>query len=181
MKENQELVSFPFRPHLARYIFSLAKNEAIETEEAHYKHLDINMKSLDAKLIRLLMQRKDVPGAKHVDSKGFRLTVRIPKKCSNHTQLVEDSQTKSIWIDDETAEQIQDHFEARFRDHFIAFVSGAVYGTQGNRNSRKKAIIYFMETYGMLEPGSLYTFDQMAKLYERRNTPLKQNIYKKEA
>jgi hypothetical protein len=179
MSNNQELVSFPFRPYLAKYLFHIAKNEVIETEQALYRNLDLNMKSPDARFIRILMERKDVPGLQTLPPTGFRLTVRVPKHSAEFNDVVEDSRTKAIWIDEETAKLIHDHFDARFRDHFLAFVHGAVHGSTKKRKTIKRAILTFMGVYGLHEDDVTYNYDQLNKLYERRNSPLKGNIYAK--
>jgi len=177
MNTNQELVSFPFRPYLAKYLFYLANNEVIETDEAFYKHLDITMNNPDARFIRVLMQRCGIPGVAVYPMQGFRFTIRIPKQARKHTNYVEDSRTKAVWIDEETANIIQDHFDARFRDCFISFVSGHVQGSGSQRKSLKSGILFFMKVYD-LEDETPYNYDQLAKLYERRNSPLKGTIYR---
>ena len=179
MSNNQELVSFPFKPYLAKYLFHMAKNEVIETDKAFYRELYLNMKSPDARFIRILMERKDVPGIHVLPPTGFMLTVRVPKHSAEFNDVVEDSRTKAIWIDEETAKIIHDHFDARFRDHFLSFVHGAVHGSGQKRKSLKKAILVFMGVYGLDRDDVDFNYDQMVKLYERRNSPLKSSIYTK--
>lgn len=179
MSQNQELVSFPFKPYLAKYLFHVAKNEVIETEEALYKHLDINLKNPDARFIRIMMERKSVPGLQSVPTKGFRFTVRIPKQARNHTQYVEDSRTKAIHIDEEMAELIHDHYDAKFRDHFCAFVAGAIHGSGYSRKSMTKAVTFFMDEYNLDKKDPDYSFERLVKLFKRKNMPLKGSIYAK--
>jgi len=173
---NQELISFPFRPYLAHYLFALSKKEVIETEEAYYKHLDIQLKSAEGKFLRVLCTTKRLPVIE-VPTKGYRLTIRIPKKSTIYPHIIEDSRSKTVWIDDETAELVQEHFDKWFRDHFVAFVSGAIYGSESERGILKRAIMYFMENYHLDQDNPYYNYEQMLKIYERSVTPLKGNIY----
>lgn len=179
MSQNQELVSFPFKPYLAKFLFHLTKNEVIETEEAYYKHLDINLRNPDARFIRILMERKQIPGIKNIASKGFQFTLRIPKQARNHTSYVEDSRTKAIWIDEQTAQIIHDHFDAKFRDHFCAFVAGSMYGSGYSRKSITSAIHFFMDEYDLDKKDPDYSFDRLVKLFKRKKMPLKGSIYGK--
>jgi hypothetical protein len=179
MSQNQELVSFPFKPYLAKYLFHVAKNEVIETEEALYKHLDINLKNPDARFIRIMMERKTIPGIQTFPSKGFRFTVRIPKYSKEHYNIIEDSRTKAILIDEETAELIHDHYDAKFRDHFCAFVAGAIHGSGYSRKSMTEAVTFFMDEYQLDKKDPDYSFDRLVKLFKRKNMPLKGIIYGK--
>lgn len=177
MNQNQELVSFPFKPYLAKFLFYLSENRIIEGDDAYYRNLDLNMKNPDSRFIRVLMTRKNIPGIKQMESKGFRFTVRIPKKSTQYNSVIEDSRTKAIWIDEETARIIHDHFDSKFRDHFCSFVAGAVHGSGNKRKAIKKAILFFMDKYDLHKDSVEYNYDQLIKLYRRRNIPVKQPIY----
>jgi hypothetical protein len=176
MSQNQELVSFPFTPYLAKYLYHLVQNQPVETDDGFYKHLDVNMSSPDARFIRIVMQRKQIPGLQASNSRGFRFTIRIPKYVDQYADYVEDSRTKAIWIDEQTAKIIHDHFDSRFRDHFCSFISGAIFGANGKRTSLKKSITFFMQAYGINKYDGI-NYEQLLKIYKRKISPLKQPIY----
>jgi hypothetical protein len=177
--EKKDLISFPFRPHLAKYLFNLLQNEVIDTPEAYYRHLDIDMRSAEGRMLRMLCQPRKGRPRTQMPTKGFRLTICIPKQARNHLHLATDSRRQAVWIDDETATLLQDHFEKRFREHFMSFVSGAVHGSGHSRGQLKKAILYFMDQYSLHDEESYYTYDQLLKYFKRRNTFIKPKIYRK--
>ena len=174
MNNNQDFVSFPFRPHLAQYLFYTIKNKAIESEEALYKNLDISLKSPDGFMLRTLMERADFP-VKDVKY-GFRLTVRIPKQSRKNEMFTEDGRCRGLVITEKAAKVINDFYETRFQDHFVSFVAGSAFGSKQKRGSISNAIFHFMETY-QLSPENGFNFQTMKKYYDRIESPLKKQIY----
>lgn len=171
----RELISFPFKPHLVRFLWQLCRNEVIETNEARYKHLDIDLRTPTGTFIRSLVTKTNFPKVPE-PSKGFRFTIRIPKRCKNHSDFIEDGRHSGLIIDEKTADLIQQHFETMFREHFVSFVMGAIIGSGQSRQSKKNAIVFFMDTY---ELHDVYTYEQLVKVYDRTNSPLKKSIYAK--
>lgn len=168
MNSNREIVSFPFKPHLAKYLFYSMKNEIVETEETLSRHLDIHCHSHDGFFLRSLFSKRDYPQLKQPE-KGYRLTVTIPKQ-SSHPDLVEDGRSSNLYLEDKVIKKINAHYEARFRDHFVSFVSGAVYGAGEKKRCRINAILFFMDRYDLHQH---FTLDQLSKYYDRTLIPTK--------
>lgn len=178
MNQNREIASFPFKPHLAKYLFYSIKGEVVETEEARFKYLDVDLNSPDGKIIRLLFKRADYPNIDSV-KKGFRLTVEVPKLSDKKfDKYIESSRYGSISIDEECAFLINELYEARFRDHFHTFVCGYIAGAEGKRGSFKKALNQFCEIYDLFDKDE---FDpaKYIKFYQRTDSPVKTGIYDK--
>lgn len=178
MNPNQEKASFPFKPHLAKYLFYSIKGEVVETDEARYKQLDVDLNSPDGKILRILFTRVNYPNIDSV-KKGFRLTVRVPNRSDKKfDKFIESSRYGSISIDEECAFLINELYEARFRDHFHTFVSGFIAGANGKRGSFKKALHIFCETYDLFNKDE---FDpaKYIKFYQRTDSPVKKGIYDK--
>jgi len=176
MNSNQDLVSFPFRPYLAQYLFYTSKNQAISTNQAQFKHLDISIKNPDGFILRMLLERADFP-VKEVKY-GFRLTIRIPKEPRYNEQFIEDGRYSGLVISEKAAAKINDFYEMRFRDHFVSYVAGSVFGSNKHRGAISSAIYQFMQTYG-LSPEMGVNFEALVQLYKRSNSPLKNEIYSK--
>lgn len=174
---NREFASFPFRPYLAKYLFYSCRNEVIETEDAHLRHLDIDLNSPDGQFLRILFTRADFPNIKEA-KKGFRLTIRIPKRTTQYEKFTEDGRSAPLVITDEAANIINDHYENRFRDGFISFVRGYIRGAEQKRGALKSAIIEFMKAYD-INKGDGWTYESMRKFFQRSNSPLKIGIYAK--
>lgn len=175
MNENRDLVSFPFQPHLAKFLFYTIKKEPIETEEARYKHLDIDLKSPDGRFIRILLEKADFPNIKSKE-KGFRFTVSIPKKTNSYHPYIEDGRYGSLQISEECALLINDHFESRFREHFVSYVAGFIQGSNCTKGAQHRAIENFLNEYDLNDPEG-YNHEKLRKYYQRSFSPFKKNIY----
>ena len=176
MADNQEIISFPFRPHLAKYLWALIKNDVLESEDQFHKPLDIDLRSIDGKLIRLLMERTDFPDIEKV-THGFRLYVSVPKNPVGHRSYLEDGRYNMLTLKPEAIELINDIYETRFRDHLITFISGYIRGKENKRGAINSAIQEFRKIYNLSE--SEMSFDNMVAYYKRTNSPVKNSIYAK--
>lgn len=176
MSNNREIISFPFRPHLALYLYTHITNQEIESLQHFHKPLDIDLRSPHGKIIRLLLERVDYPQVKKV-KKGFRFWVSIPKKAGNHPRLMVDGQRAGLAMPLQAVELINDLYEMIFRDHYLTFVHGYVHGNQGNRFSVRQATEIFIEKYDL--ELAHYTYDMLVKHYKRSHSPLKKSIYAK--
>lgn len=177
MTRNREIFSFPFRPHLALFLFHTIENEVYETEVAYHKSLDIDLNSHDGKYLRVLLERADIPQVKTM-KKGFRLTASVPKQVKTYRSLMHDGQVSALVITDEIAELINEYYESRFEDYFIAYVCGVVSGSKNSRGALTQAVQEFMDAYHLREAEGC-TVDKMMKMYQRKKSPLKKGIYAK--
>lgn len=178
MNQNREITSFPFKPHLAKYLFYSIKGEVIETQDARHKQLDIDLNSPDGKIIRMLFTRANYPNIESV-KKGFRFTISVPNISDKRfSKYIESNKRGSISIDEDCAFLINELYEARFRDHFHTFVCGFIAGAENRRGSFKKALNQFCEIYDLFDKDE---FDpaKYIKFYQRTDSPVKTGIYDK--
>lgn len=177
MSLNREIVSFPFRPHLAKYLFYTIKNQVIESEDYYHKTLDIDLNSIDGEIIRLVLQRVDFPDLKKA-KQGFRLTVSVPRYPNNRmSKVMEDGRYGALEMPEAAIKVINDLYEIRFRDHFVTFVCGYVQGRNRRRGAIRQAIEEFMQIYDLLDCG--YSYEMLEKFYKRTNSPVKHGVYAK--
>ena len=176
MSNNQQLVIFPFKPHLAHYLFYSLTNEIFYDDDSKFRHIDINLNSIDGKYIRMLLEKVNYPKAKEIKD-GYRLTVSIPRYNPNYTQTMVDGRSQKLDLSEEAIELLNEYYEVRFRESLLLFVAGAAYGNNYKRGSIEPAIKKFMEVYDLFSAG--YTVDQFIQLWKRRNFPLKKSVYEK--
>jgi hypothetical protein len=171
--DNRQVVSFPFHPHLARYLFFLLTNDVEEDEEYLHRYLDVKLNSIDGRLIRLILERADFPGIKEV-KKGFRFKITVPRKTWRHS-LFESGRTGELVFSEEAVKLINELYQTRFETDFLSFVCGSVHGK--GHGGLKSAILKFIEVY-KLEDTSM-NYEALKKMYQRTNSPLKKPIYAK--
>ena len=172
---NRDIVSFPFPPHLCRWLFVKIKGQIIERETDRLKALDIDLHSIDGRIIRLLLERVDYPGIKDV-KQGFRFYVSVPRKANEHRSIMHDGQRGQLQMPPEAVKILTDHYEDLFRAHYHSFVCGYIQGNQGKRRSVRQATEIFMRTYDL---DGVYSYDQLIKYYKRTDSPVKISIYAK--
>lgn len=176
MSNNQQLVTFPFRPHLAHYLFYSLTNQVLYDEDFMYRHVDVDLKSYDGKYLRTLLERIDYPKIKKAKD-GFRLTISIPRNQKEYYNVMEDGKYAELDFPQEAITLINDYYEARFRDSMVCFVAGWTHGNKHKRGSVEPAIKVFMKIYHLFDQG--FTVDQFIQYYKRRNSPLKSSVYAK--
>jgi len=175
MNGNRQIVTFPFKPHLAQYLFHSITNTIVSTEEAYHRTLDINLNSAHGQIIRLILKRADYPGINEV-KKGFSLTVTIPRYNPNK-RLMEDGRYNELIISEEAIELINTLFQIEFENHFMSYIAGRV--ASEKRGGLNNAIKTFVSTYNLGE--TEFSFDRIRKMYHRANFPLKSAAYEKKS
>jgi hypothetical protein len=175
MNGNRQIVTFPFKPHLAQYLFNSISNTIISTEEAHHRTLDINLNSPHGQIIRLILKRADYPGISEV-KKGFSLTVTIPRY-NPDKRLMEDGRYNELIISEEAIDLINTLFQIEFENHLMSYIAGRV--ASEKRGGLTKAIQTFVTAYNLGE--TEFSFDRIRKMYHRANFPLKSSAYEKKA
>ncbi len=173
---NQQLVSFPFPPYLAHFLFYSLTNEVLKTPDSLIRHMDVDLRSTDGFFLRTLMERADFPNIKKVDE-GFRITISVPREPRYWEPVMQDGRYSELYLPPKTIEAIIKHYETRFLDNLAHFIAGACFGNGFKRGSIEPAIKYWMEVYHLHEAG--FTLDQFKKFYNRANLPVKKNVYAK--
>lgn len=174
-----QIISFPFKPYLAKFLFySISSKEAIEDALAYYKPLDVRLNSIDGKIIRMMMKRLDHP-MKDKIKHGFRLWIQVTKQNPKLKPYIEDGRYSELALPEDAIELINEMWEVRFRNHFISFVSGAV-RMSNKKKVRLDAIKEFMRIYD-LTPEDGITIDALIKVYDRSLLPTKVAQYEKKS
>jgi len=173
VSSNQEIISFPFEPYLAKYLFVKIKKQSFENNYGVHKPLDIDLRSVHGKIIRMLLQKADFPNIDKVQ-KGFRLFVSIPKYSAEHNQFIEDARNSCLVMPPSAIRLLHELYEDQFRSDYHHFVTGYVRGNKGKRYSIRQATEIFIETYQLQD---LIKYDTLVKFYARTHSELKVAIY----
>ena len=175
MSKNQQLVTFPFRPHLALFLFHNLRGEIITSNEARHRVLHVDLRSIHGEIIRLILKRANYPGIESVKH-GFALTVSVPK--SNWGKpLNEDGRYQQLIMDPAGVDMINKLYQIEFDNHLLSYIAGRV--ATEKRGGLKKAIEEFIDKYHLHE--TEYTHDKIRKMYHRANFPLKSRAYAKKS
>lgn len=173
MSDNRQKVTFPFKPHLAQFLFYSIKNEVVSTETMRHRTMDINLSSLHGQIIRTILEKADYPDIKKVKY-GFALTISIPKR-DYRKKLFDDGRYAELKIDPQAVELINHLYQVEFENQMISYIAGRVAGQK--RGGLKDAIEAFIKTYHLQE--TEYNSDRIRKVYQRHNHPLKERVYEK--
>lgn len=173
MSENQQLLTFPFKPHLAQYLFYTIKNEVYSDEEYRHRVIKINMSSIHGQIIRTILEKADYPDIKKAH-KGFALTVSIPKR-DHRKRLFTDGRSQELKIDPQAVELINHLYQIEFENSCISYIAGRVAGQK--RGGLKDAIEQVIKIYHLQD--TEYNYDRIRKMYQRHKFPLKEAVYEK--
>lgn len=173
MSSAQQIVTFPFRPHLALFLFHSIKGEILQTADLQHKILYVNLNSPHGELIRLILTRANYPNIKDV-KQGFSLTISVPNRNWNKP-LMEDGRYNELVMDPAGIDMINSLYQVTFDNHLLSYIAGRV--ASEKRGGLKKAIEDFIDKYEL--QGTEYTYEKICKMYHRSNFPLKSTAYAK--
>ncbi len=173
---SKELITFPFKPFLAKYLFHSLKSDIYELDGKCIRYLDIDLRSIDGFIIRMMLTKHNGPVLKS-SIKGYRLAIGINKyPGSKYLSLQADARNCGIEMTEEAAAKLIEYYTVRFLEHFDSFVSGYVLGTNKKRGALQNAIHLFLDKYDIQEEDGV-TLAKLQKYYRRTQSTLKEPIY----
>ena len=158
---SREIISFPFKPHLARFLFEQLTTSTRSLGYSKLKPMDINLSSNLGKLIRRLLEKSYT---KIKVDEGFTIWVSVPSQVWGKNDMP-DGRSSFLSLSEESAQIISDLFESIFRQNLVSFVDGGVAATDNERGVVISQIRLFMQKYKLIEED--LTEEMYRKMYYR--------------
>ena len=158
---SREIISFPFKPHLARFLFEQLTTSTRSLGYSKLKPMHIDLSSNLGRLIRRLLEKSY---KKVKVDQGFTIWVSVPSQVWGNKDMP-DGRSSFLSLNEESAEIISELFESMFRQNLTSFIDGGVAATYNKRGIVINQIRLFMQKYKLIEED--LTEEMYRKMYYR--------------